>query len=591
MTARHLLTVLLIAWSSHGLGAADPGKVLRWVLPRAETGFDPARVHDYYSGSIVENLFERLVTYDYLARPAKLVPQTAEALPRVATNGRTYTFRIRRGIYFAPDPVWQGKKRELIATDYAYSIKRFVDPKLRSPWKFLIEGKILGLDAIAERAAEGGGKFDYDAPVPGLEVIDRYTLRIHLTGTDYNFAHILAMPTFGAVAREVIEAHAEDTLAHPVGTGPYRLQKWVRSSKILLEANPHFRGFVWDFLPGDDPGDKELVRAMKGKRMPQIGRVEISVIEEDQSRWLAFQKGEIDLLNMEGPLAPIALPNNQLSPALKQRGVRLNRIVDPEIMYTYWNLQDPVVGGLGKEKIALRRAMAMAYDVTEEIRVIHNGQAVAAEYLVPPGVVGHDPAFRSGIRFDRAAANALLDKFGYRKGPDGWRTLPDGNVLTVRYSSRPDSQGRQYDELWAKSLESIGIKIDIHKDKFPDLLKAEKLCKLQMRTGAWIADYPDGDNFLQLLYGPNTGQSNNACARIPEFDILYLKSKSLPDGPGRNQLYQDMMRTMEAYTPWRLGVSRYRNMLIQPQVIGYRKHPILHAEWAYIDLDRAGGRR
>jgi ABC-type transport system substrate-binding protein len=587
--ARLLLAALLLGALKFAL-AADPNKVLHWVLPRAETGFDPVRVHDYYSGSIVENIFERLVTYDYLARPSRLVPETAEAMPQVADAGRTYTFRIKPGIHFAPDPIWKGKKRELVAEDYAYTLKRFVDPALRSPWKFLLEGKVLGLDALAERAAKSGGKFDYDAKLPGLEIVDRYTLRIRLTETDYNFAHILAMPTFGAVAREVIEAYAEDTNAHPVGTGPYLLKKWVRSSKLLLEANPHYRGFTWNFQPGLEAGDQALVAAMKGKRMPQIGSIEVSVIEEDQSRWLAFQNGELDLLNMEGPLAPIALPNNQLSAELQKRKVRLNRIVDPEIMYTYWNMQDPVVGGMSKEKIALRRAMAMAYNVAEEIRVIHNGQAVAAEYLVPPGVVGHDAAFQSNIRFDPAGARALLDRFGYRKGADGWRTQPDGKPLVVRYSSRPDSQGRQFDELWAKSLESVGIRIDIHKDKFPELLKAEKLCKLQMRTGAWIADYPDGDNFLQLLYGPNTGQSNNACARIPEFDELYRKSKTLPDSPERNRLYQRMMRSMEAHTPWRLGVSRYRNMLIQPHVQGYKKHPILHAEWLYMDLEKKDGR-
>ena len=156
MHPRFALVFLALVLAQPVQASADPQKVLRWVLPRAETGFDPVRVHDYYSGSIVENIFERLVTYDYLARPARLVPDTAEAMPQVGDAGRTYTFRLRKGIYFAPDPVWQGKKRELTAEDYAYSLKRFVDPKLRSPWKFLLEGKFLGLDAVAERASKSG---------------------------------------------------------------------------------------------------------------------------------------------------------------------------------------------------------------------------------------------------------------------------------------------------------------------------------------------------------------------------------------------------------------------------------------------------
>ena len=155
--------------------------------------------------------------------------------------------------------------------------------------------------------------------------------------------------------------------------------------------------------------------------MPQIGRVEISIMEEDQARLLAFQNGELDLMNMEGPLAPKVLYGGTLTPDMQKKGIKLSRFVDPEISYHYWNLQDPVVGGLGKEKIALRRAMAMAYPVDEEIKVIRNGQAVEAQFPIPPGVVGHDPAYKSSVKYDRRGANALLDKFGYKKGADGFR--------------------------------------------------------------------------------------------------------------------------------------------------------------------------
>jgi ABC-type transport system substrate-binding protein len=357
----------------------------------------------------------------------------------------------------------------------------------------------------------------------------------------------------------------------------------VRSSKIILEANPDYRGFTWDFKPGDAV-DQRIVTEMKGMKMPRIGRVEISIIEEDQARWLAFQNGELDIMNMEGPLAPKALDGGRLRPELAAKGVRLSRIVDPEISYLYWNMQDPVVGGFGNDKIALRRALAMSYNVEEEIRVVRNGQAVEAKFPIPPGVVGHQPDWQSAIRYDPAGANALLDKFGYKRGADGFRTLPDGKPLVIRYSSRPDTLGRQQDEMVKKSFDAIGVRMDVHKDKFPELLKLEKQCKLMSRTASWIADYPDGDNFMQLLYGPNIFQSNNACAKIPEYDALYAKSVRTPPGPERDRLYRDMAKIIEAYAPWRLTLSRYRNMLVQPQVQGYRKHPILHSHWQYIDI-------
>jgi len=571
------------------VAAADPGKVLREAFAAGETGFDPAAVHDLYSLTLVQAIFETLYTYDYLARPARIVPLTARALPVVEDGGRVWTIALRPGIRFAADPAFGGRPRELTAGDYAYSLKRLADPAIRSPWAFLVAGKFAGLDELAA-AARRSGRFDYDRPIAGIAAIDRYTLRLVLARPDPNLVYVLAHPPTAAVAREVIDAYAEPggrAQANPVGTGPYRLERWLRSSKISLAANPEFRGFTWDFAADDDEG-RALVGAMQGKSMPRIGRVEISIVEEDQGRWLAFAGGEIDILALEGPLATRALDGDRLRPELGRRGVRLARSVEPEINYAYWNLQDPVVGGLGRDKVALRRAMAMAYDVDEEIRVVRNGQAVAAHFPIPPGVAGHRPDWQSSVVYDPATANALLDRFGYRRGTDGWRTLPDGAPLAVRLSSRPDSLGREQDELWRKSLARIGIRMDVVKAKFAELRKAEKACRLQSALGSWIADYPDGDNFMQLLYGPNVHQSNNACARIPAYDRLYEASQRLPDGPERDRLYAEMTRVLEAYAPWRLTVSRYRNMLLQPRVQGYRRHPILQSHWQYLDLADGG---
>lgn len=580
------IVVLAIAPAGH---CADPNKVIRHVFSASETGFDPAGSQDLYSGTIEQAIFETLLTYDYLARPAKLVPLVAETMPQVSDNGQTYTVRIKKGIYFTPDPAFRGAKRELVAADFIYSLKRLIDPKLRSPWSWLVEGKIVGLDELAEGAKESG-KFDYDAKIPGLEALDRYTLRIRLKRTDYNLPYVLAHEPTSAVAREVIERYADEggrAMSNPVGTGPYLLREWVRASKIVLEANPAYRGFVWDFQPGSDAEDRRIVAEMKGKKMPQVGRVEISIIEEDQARLLAFEQGELDIMNMEAPLAPMVLDGDKLKPAFARRGVRLSRFVDPEITYHYWNMQDPIVGGMSKEKIALRRAMAMAFSVDDDIRIVRNGQAIEAQYPIPEGVVGHDPNYRTRVKFDPAAANALLDRFGYRIGADGFRALPDGKPLVIKYTSRPDTLGRQQDELWAKAFALIGIRMEVQKLRFPDQIKAEKECKIMMRTASWIADYPDGDNFMQLLYSKNIHQNNSACATIPEYDRLYEQSLRMPASAERDRLYHEMARIIEAYAPWRLDISRYRNMLTQPRVLGYKKHPILQSEWQYIDVDTA----
>jgi ABC-type transport system substrate-binding protein len=574
--------------------AAVPGKVLRLTFQAAETGFDPVKVSDYYSGLVIAAIFDSLLTYDYLARPAKLKPNIATSLPRITDGGKTYTLTLRQGVYFTPDAAFKGSpdnRRELTAADYVYTIKRFLDPKNRSPYAFLFEGKIVGLDKLAADAKKSG-RFDYDAPVAGLETPDRYTLRIRLNETDFNFSHVLGFSMVGAVAREAIEAYGDDTNAHPVGSGPYCLKQYTRSSKIVLEKNPGFRHLPWHAEPGSDPGDREIAARMLGRKIPQIDQVEISVMDESQSRWLAFQRRETDIEYQLEELAPKFMTmDGRLKPEYENRGIRMNRSVDAEIIYLFLNTQEKIgdepnpLGGFTPEKIALRRAVAMAYNVDEQIRIIRKGQAIRAHYPIPPGVAGHEPQYRNSIAYDPRLANALLDKFGYQRGADGYRRQPDGKLLILKYYSSPSERDRQFDELMKRSLDAIGVRVEIYKDRFAELIKLANQCRLMMKHAAWIADYPDGDNFMQLLYGPNTGQTNSACYRSPAFDARYEKSRQLPDGPKRNQLYREMTRQMEADTAWLLTDSRYRNVLLQPYVVGYKKSAVNAAEWPYMDME------
>ena len=214
--------------------AADPAKTLRVVLTSAEQSFDPQFSADAGSDGIIDHIYDSMLDYDYLARPVKLVPRTLESMPAVEDGGATFVFRLKRGILFTPDPAFRGKPRELTAGDQAYALKRLLDPAVRSPWLWLIEGKIIGADEI-RASARKSGKFDYDAPIPGLEVVDRYTLRIRLTKPDLRFLYVFAVPNTAAVAREVVEMYGLDFGAHPVGTGPYMLGEYQKS----LEKYPN----------------------------------------------------------------------------------------------------------------------------------------------------------------------------------------------------------------------------------------------------------------------------------------------------------------------------------------------------------------
>lgn len=567
---------------------ADPNKVLRYVFPVAETGFDPAGTHDLYSAHVHNSIFEGLYTYDYLASPAKLVTRTAVAMPEVSSDGLTYTFKVQKGIYFAKDPVFKGKPRELTAQDYVYSYKRLLDPSLRSPNSWLFDDKIVGMDKVLAQAKKTG-KFNYDMPVEGLYAPDRYTLVIKLKQPDQNFPMLLAHQPAGAVAREVIEHYRDKAgfaMANPVGTGPYVLSKWTPGSRIILKANPDFRGYVWDFK-ASSPEDQKIVNAMKGKKMPQIGVVDIQVMEEGQSRWLSFSKDETDLFVLDGELTVQAIQDGKLKPELAKKGVQLSRIVDPSIDYHYWNMQNPVVGGLTKDKIALRRAMAMAYSPDNQIKILLKGDAQKLQYPIPYGIVGYDPNYKTSIPYSVKAANLLLDRYHYKVGADGWRTLPNGKPLVIEMTLSGNTlKSQQGAEFWKKALDSIKIKMTTKSMPFAESLKAEKQCKTMFKGSAWIADYPDADNFMQLFYSKNIHVTNNGCMKIPEFDRLYEQTQRMNPGPERDALYRKMARILEVYMPVQMESTRYRNALAQPRVIGFKKHPIIPSEWMYFDIKK-----
>jgi oligopeptide transport system substrate-binding protein len=570
---------------------ADGKKVLRLEEKAEITGFDPPSAPDLYSHIMIDSVFDTLITYDYLAEPAKLVPKLADGMPEVTEGGKLYTVKIKKGVYFAPHEVFGGKKREVMAQDVVYSIMRHYDDRIKPVWRFLVDDKIVGVKEWYE-AGKKLKKIDWDAKISGMEVVDSHTLRFRLTRPDYNFGYVLAHTANAILAREVVEKYPDDAHSHPVGSGAYVLKEWVRGQRLVFEKNPNWRGGTWNFKPsGKDAYDEVIVKQMQGKPLASIDRIEVYPIVEEQSRLLAFKDSQLDVLLAQDNNARETLgDDNKLRPELGSRGIRLQRFIDPEYTYTYYNWQDPVWGGSELHKVALRRAVSIAYNVDDEIKVIRKNQAVAAQYLVPPGVVGHKADYVSTVKYNPALANALLDKFGYKRQADGYRNTPDGKKFSFKYSSTPASTERQFDELYKKSLDVIGIRYEEHKEQFAELKKLEKRCLLQIHGAAWIADYPDGDNFLQLLYGKNVYESNNACYKSEAFDKLYEQAAVLPEGPERDKLYLEMQKQFEADTPWRLGVSRYRNQLVQPWVVGYKKHPFMLSEWMYFDINTGKGK-
>jgi ABC-type transport system substrate-binding protein len=603
-TRRHVLqglgaAPLLAAWprwaGAQAPAGAAPRKVLRVSFTSAESTLDPARVSDLYSRCITAHIFEALYTYDHLARPAKLVPLLAEGLPEVSADFRSWTIRVRRGIFFADDPAFKGVKREVTAQDFIYVFQRAVDPANISP----AEGDVLdvgvrGLKALRDEATQAKKPFDYNRPIEGLQLLDSHTLRIQLEAPRPRLLYTLADNSImGAVAREVVQFYGDKIGEHPVGTGPFRLKSWRRSSRIVLERCPHYREVFFDAQPA--PGDAEgqaILKQFKGRRLPMVDEVDVAIIEEFQPQWLSFLNAEVDgLLGVTGKLpsqfAPAAAPGNKLAPNLARQGVRMYRQMAPDVAFSYFNMQDPVIGGLQPAQVALRRAVSLAYNQEEEIRNIRRGQAVVGQSLVLPHARGFDPAFKSEMGdHDPPRARALLDLYGFidRDG-DGWRERPDGSPLELVMATEPEQIYRAYNEQWKKDLGAVGIRIRFVTQQWPENLKAAQAGKLMM----WMlgsAGGPDAEkSLLSQLYSPLWGDGNFSRFKLDAYDRVYESLQALPDGPERDALILQAKRLSVAYMPYKAHAHRIETDLAHPWVLGYRR-PLFWQEWWHmVDLD------
>ncbi len=570
--------------------AQGPAKVLRVAFPAAETGFDPAQTYDLYSRTVTAHIFEAPYRYDHLARPATIRPNTAVEMPEVADDYTSWTIRIRPGILFQDDPAFGGKPRELTAADYVYAWKRFVDPTYKSPAVAeILEYGFVGLDALRQEALDAKRGLDYDKPIEGLQAPDRYTIRMKLKAPRPRLIELLANNSqMGAVAREVAERYAADLMAHPVGTGPFRLVQWRRASLMVLERNPTYREVVYDERPAaDDAWGQQIAARLKGRRLPLVDRVEISVIEESQPNWLAFLNGQLDVVSVPGEFLLQAAPGGKLAPALAKKGIRLARSLNPDSVFMYFDMRDKLIGGNAPEKVALRRAMSLAIDGQRIIDRLYRGQGIPAQSPIVPHTSGYDAAFKSEMSdHDPARAKALLDLYGYvdRDG-DGIREAPDGTPLRVTMGSQSDQFSRGFNEVLQKNFRAIGIDLRFQVAQWPEQLKAARAGKLQIWSLGGSATVPDGQGSLARYQSAQAGAQNFARFVSPEFDRLYEELQRLPDGPEREAVFRQCKLIAAAQMPYKFIVHRIANDLSWPHLIGHRR-PVFWRDWyQFVDLE------
>ncbi len=559
--------------------AADPAKRLRLVINDIDS-LDPQQWQSASANDVGYAIFEALYDWDYLASVPDLTPRTAAGLPEISADGKVWTIRIQPRILFTDHPAFAGKPRELTAQDYVFSMKREMDPNLRRGGSALVTDLIVGMRPVVDAARKPGAKFDYDAPVEGLRAIDRHTLQFRLNTPNYAAMRVF-LQSMAAVAREVVESLQGDIQAQPVGTGPYRLKEWRQGSRIVLEANPGYRTLA--FPQSADPAVAGLVREMRGKPLPQVGTYELAIIEEMQPRVLAFQRGELDIAMLRGSGAQALMRNGLLDPALTSRGVRRDTYHYTTRMAVF-NMEDPVVGGFSNEHVALRRAIALSLDIAKMVSVVYGGQAAPANQILARGSSGFDPARSARKGADRAAANALLDRFGYgKRDGQGFRLAPDGKPLVLTLLTFTGTQWREMQALWKQDMDAIGVRMEFRTMPTTDVFKEITQGKYQVALYG-LTSSPTGLDLLSL-HSKEPGSANPSRFRYEAYDQALRRFMFASTEPQRLVEARTMNEIIDNYAPVIPMVVELETAFLQPWVLGFRGNPYITYYYQYLDAD------
>jgi oligopeptide transport system substrate-binding protein len=549
-------------------------KVLNLTVTAKVKGFDPVDAGDTYSSGEIARIYEGLLTYHYLKRPYELIPHLAEAMPEVSADGKTYTFKIKKGIKFHDNKCFPGGKgRELKAEDFVFSVKRMADAKNVSTGWWLLDGKIKGLNEWRDKYASAD-KVNYDEVVEGVKSLDDHTLQFVLKDEYPQFLYALAMSYTYAVPREAVEFYGKDFINNPVGTGPFITGTYTQANRIEYVRNPNYHDV---FYPTEgSEGDKEAgLLADAGKKLPLVDKIVVNIQVESQPAWLSFEKGKTDYFGIpKDQFDAVVNPDQGISDAYAKKGIILEITPDLDITYMAFNHEDP----LFKNNVKLRQAMSMAYNENESNTLFYNDRGIIAQTILPPGIGGYDPNYRNPYKeYNIAKAKKLLAEAGYPEA----KGLP-----VIEYDTVANTVSRQMSEYFKKQMEQIGIKVQINSHTWPQLTKKVKTKQSQMFGMAWVGDYPDAENFLQLLYGPNSSPGpNGGNYNNPEFNKLFDVATKMQPSPKRDELYKKLAQMAAEDVAYIYGVHRTSFLVKHSWLKNYKFSTFSHGNEKYLNID------
>jgi ABC-type transport system substrate-binding protein len=552
-----LLTLLV------GCRSGSSSQGLHLYLPDNVNTLDPTLGDDLISTRIIHQIYETPMQYRYPSTKFdELEPLLLNTIPEISADGLQVTLKFRQGVMFQDDPCFtasQGKGRELHADDFRLAIHRVLDSASNSGGFWTYSNKLVGDEEFLKitRSTPFSNWKDRlelyrQHPIQGIKIVDAHTVQLQLRQPFPLLHYVLAMSYSAPIAAEALRFYETDISSHPVGTGPYHLKEWLRNAKVLLTRNQPY----W------------------GKR-PAIAEISFEIIIEQQPQWLKFLNHQLDLVYIpKDNFDQVLTADNQLKPEMANKGYQLVPLVQPIIWFLGFNMQDPLL----RNDPLLRQAIALAYDSAKRVQILTNNRGIRATSIFPPGITGHDETSKSPLVRDIVKAKELLQQshFAVLKKPP-----------TLTYDLRGQSSAyRQWGELFKREMDELGIKTKIVLNSFNEYIEKEKSGRIQLFLGGWIADLPDAENFLQLLYGPYKPPGPNATSyNVDKYNQLFKQLTNTIEPAKRLELIKQLNEIIDSNPPWVLDFYAVRYDLAQPWLKNYHPHPFCYNYLKYLVLE------
>ena len=537
--------------------------------------FDPQKMYDQMSRRILEPVYDTLLEYHPMKTdPYEVRPGMLEEIPQkeVSAEGKiSYLCRIKPAARFHDDECFPGGKgRPVVAQDVHFAFQRMCDPKVESPFLSNFVEYIGGLQE-AHDAAEKAGKFDYDAlKLPGIEVIDERTFRLHLSKPYPQILYWLAMHCTTPVAREAAEYYdgkEHNGVIRPdfrkfkaVGTGPFRIAEYVPRQRVRLVR---VEGYATTTFPSDGfpPEKAAWLQQFAGKALPLVDEVNFSIVRENIPIFILTRQGYLDGMGVnKDAFGAMITPGRELAAKWRDRGMHLEKDVEPATFWIAFNMEDKLIGKNRK----LRQALSAAYDAQTYSDIFYNSVAPVAQQLVPPGLAGFSATYRNPYGYNLDKARQLIAEAGYPGGIDPATNRPLEITMEMVAVGSEDRQRAEFEQ---RCFEKLGIKMKISENTFARLLQKQDTGDFQLASGTgWGADYPDPENFFFLFYSKNVPPAGKNISRYssPEFDRLFEQMATMENGPERLNIVNQMTALLSEDCPNILNFHKAFYSVVQP---------------------------